>query len=95
MAPLVDVLTAGFTQYSEADCNLLMDRMKRHLEDLEDARGSEVLIDIDTDIENDPSLSCGNASAAKMDESALGPWVSVVRKSGRSKKVLFISLMLF
>ena len=36
-----------------------MDRMKRHLEDLEDARGSEVLIDIDTDIENDPSLSCG------------------------------------
>ena len=31
----------------------------------------------------------GNASAAKMDESALGPWVSVVRKSGRSKKVPF------
>ena len=59
VAPPVDVLTAGFTQYSEADCNLLMDRMKRHLEDLEDARGSEVLIDIDTDIENDPSLSCG------------------------------------
>ena len=55
----VDVLTAGFTQYSEADCNLLMERMKRHLVDLEDARGSEVLIDIDTDIENDPSLSCG------------------------------------
>ena len=31
----------------------------------------------------------GNASAAKMDETALGPWVSVVRKSGRSKKVPF------
>ena len=31
----------------------------------------------------------GNASAAKMDESALGPWVSVVRKSSRSKKVPF------
>ena len=31
----------------------------------------------------------GNASAAKMDETALGPWVSVVRKSGRSKKVHF------
>ena len=29
----------------------------------------------------------GNASAAKMDETALGPWVSVVRKTGRSKKV--------
>ena len=59
VAPPIDVLSAGFTQYSEADCNLLMDRMKRHLEDLEDARGSEVLIDIDTDIENDPSFSCG------------------------------------
>ena len=59
VASPVDVLTAGFTQYSEADCNLLMERMKRHLVDLEDARGSEVLIDIDTDIENDPSLSCG------------------------------------
>ena len=59
VAPPIDVLSAGFTQYSEADCNILMDRMKRHLEDLEDARGSEVLIDIDTDIENDPSLSCG------------------------------------
>ena len=59
VAPPVDVLTAGFTQYSEGDCNLLMERMKRHLVDLEDARGSEVLIDIDTDIENDPSLSCG------------------------------------
>ena len=59
VAPPVDVLTAGFTQYSEADCNLLMERMKRHLVDLEDARGSEVLIDINSDIENNPSLSCG------------------------------------
>ena len=64
-APPVDVLTAGFTQYSEADCNLLMERMKRHLVDLEDARGSEVLIDIDTDIENDPSLSCGERFCCK------------------------------
>ena len=31
----------------------------------------------------------GNASAAKMDENALGPWVSVARKGGRSKKVPF------
>ena len=29
----------------------------------------------------------GNASAANMDESALGPWVSVVRKSSRRRKV--------
>ena len=59
VAPPIDVLSAGFGQYSEADCNALMDRMKRHLEDLEDARGSEVLIDIDPDIDNDPSLLCG------------------------------------
>ena len=59
VAPPIDVLSAGFGQYSEADCNVLMERMKRHLEDLEDARGAEVLIDIDTDIENDPSLLCG------------------------------------
>ena len=53
VAPPIDVLSAGFGQYSEADCNVHMERMKRHLEDLEGARGSEVLI------ENDPSLSCG------------------------------------
>ena len=57
VAPPIDILSAGFGQYSEADCNVLMDRMMRHLEDLEDARGSEVLID--PDIENDPSLLCG------------------------------------
>ena len=59
VAPPIDVLSAGFGQYSEADCNALMDRMKRHLEDLEDARGYGVLICIDPDIENDPSLLCG------------------------------------
>ena len=31
----------------------------------------------------------GNDSAAKMDETALGPWVSVVRKSSHSRKVPF------
>ena len=57
VAPPIDVLSAGFGQYSEADCNVLVDRMKRHLEDLEDARGSEVLLD--PDIEVGPSLLCG------------------------------------
>ena len=57
VAPPIDVLSAGFGQYSEADCNVLMDRMKRHLEDLEDARGSEVLLD--PDVEVDPPLLCG------------------------------------
>ena len=57
VAPPIDVLSAGFGQYSEADCNVLVDRMKRHLEDLEDARGSEVLLD--PDVEVDPSLLCG------------------------------------
>ena len=51
------VLSAGFGQYSEADRNVLMDRMKRHLEDLEDARGSEVFLD--PDVEVDPPLLCG------------------------------------
>ena len=45
VAPPIDLLSAGFGQYSEADCNVLMDRMKRLLEELEDARGSEVLLD--------------------------------------------------
>ena len=31
----------------------------------------------------------GNDSAAKMDETALGPWVSVVRKSSNNRKDLF------
>ena len=57
VAPSVDLLTTGFGQYSEADCNILYDKIKRHIEELEDARGSSVLLDPDGDM--DSSLLCG------------------------------------
>ena len=45
VAPSVDLLTTGFGQYSEADCNLLYDKIKRHIEELEDARNTSILVD--------------------------------------------------
>ena len=52
VAPSVDLLTAVFGQYSEAECNVLLDRIKRHLEELEDARGSEVLLEPDGEMDS-------------------------------------------
>ena len=57
VAPSVDLLTTGFGQYSEADCNILYDKIKRHIEELEDARSTSVLLDPDGDM--DASLLCG------------------------------------
>ena len=57
VAQSVDLLTTGFGQYSEADCNLLYDKIKRHIEELEDARNTNILLDPHGDM--DSSLLCG------------------------------------
>ena len=57
VAPSVDLLTTKFGQYSEADCNLLYGKIKRHIEELEDARSTSILLDPDGDM--DASLLCG------------------------------------
>ena len=44
-------------QYSEAECNVLCDKIKRLIEELDDARGSDVLLEPDGDV--DSSLLCG------------------------------------
>ena len=58
VAPSVDLLTKGFGQYSEADCNLLYDKIKRHIEELEDARNTSTLFP-DPYGDMDASLLCG------------------------------------
>ena len=57
VAPSVDLLTTGFGQHSEADCNLLCDKIKRHIEEMEDARSTSILLDLDGDL--DASLLFG------------------------------------